>query len=72
VAHNRAFGSRPNACAKVLNLFAGICRSSGTASGARVSNPRRLLLRKANYSANCSYKMIPGSTADTFQEYSFA
>src|ERR1700693_5782597 len=24
------------------------------------------------YSAKCSYKMIPGSSADTFQEYSFA
>ena len=24
---------RPNACAKVLNLFGGICRSGGTASG---------------------------------------
>jgi hypothetical protein len=27
---------------------------------------------EAGYSAKCSYKMIPGSSADTFQEYSFA
>jgi len=30
------------------------------------------LIRVNSHSAKCSYKMIPGSSADTFQEYSFA
>jgi len=29
-------------------------------------------IKASDYSAKCSYKMIPGSSADTFQEYSFA
>jgi hypothetical protein len=45
------FGSRPNACAKVLKLYRGICRSSGRFRGVCVSDPRRSLLRKADYSS---------------------
>jgi hypothetical protein len=47
------------------NTFAVITGSADAASNNITST-------EADYSAKCSDKMIPGSSADTFQEYSFA
>jgi hypothetical protein len=59
------FSARPYQEGDRRNTFAVITGSADAASN-------NITSAEADYSAKCSYKMIPGSSADTFQEYSFA